>query len=97
MAHERQLIQKGCVIKLVASHVPDLTKSSEDTEKEKNIPTITLQLLKKGKKEEYVDINLKNQDNPFDIGFKWAKPFDLRVYLMMVIPETRRFWYLRLY
>jgi hypothetical protein len=70
MAHERQLIQKGCVIKLVASHVPDLTKSSEDTEKDKTIPTITLQLLKKGKKEEYVDINWKNEDNPFDIGFK---------------------------
>ena len=97
MAHERQLIQKGCVIKLVASHVPDLTKSSEDTEKDKIIPTITLQLLKKGKKEEYVDINWKNEDNPFDIGFKWAKPFDFERIWWRIFQKHVIFLYLRLY
>lgn len=70
MAHERQLIQKGCVIKLVAAHAPDLTKSNENDSGEKTVPTLKLQLLKKGKKEEYVDINLKNENNPFDLGFK---------------------------
>lgn len=66
MAHERGMIQKGCVIKLMASHAPDLTKTRDEADK--NIPTISLQL--KGKKDEYVDLNLKNEENPFDIGFK---------------------------
>ncbi|XP_063413641.1 mitochondrial disaggregase-like [Mytilus trossulus] len=70
MAHERGLIQKGCVIKLAASHANDLIKSTEQSDKDKNVPTISLQLQKKGKKEEYIDINFKNEENPFDIGFK---------------------------
>ncbi|XP_052078272.1 caseinolytic peptidase B protein homolog [Mytilus californianus] len=70
MAHERGLIQKGCVIKLAASHSHDLIKSTEQSDKDKNVPTISLQLQKKGKKEEYIDINFKNEENPFDIGFK---------------------------
>ncbi|XP_061165510.1 mitochondrial disaggregase-like [Saccostrea echinata] len=67
MAHERQLIGKGCVIRLSASNAEDLTKTDKSTE---DPPTIKLQLLQKGKGDKYVDINLKGGDNPFTEGFK---------------------------
>lgn len=62
MAHERQLIQKGCVIRLSATNAEDLTKTDKCTV---DPPTIKLQLLQKGKGDKYIDIDLKGGDNPF--------------------------------
>lgn len=67
MAHERQLIEKGCVIRLSATNAEDLTKTDKSNV---DPPTIKLQLLQKGKGDKYVDINLKGGDNPFTAGFK---------------------------
>ena len=67
MAHESQLIEKGCVIRLSATNAEDLTKTDKSNV---DPPTIKLQLLQKGKGDKYVDINLKGGDNPFTAGFK---------------------------
>ncbi|KAK3099800.1 hypothetical protein FSP39_009839 [Pinctada imbricata] len=67
MAHERKLIDKGCVIKLTASNAEDMTKTVNQPDKP---ATIKLQILQKGKKEEFVDIDLHTDKNPFDLGFK---------------------------
>lgn len=56
MAQERQLIEKGCVIRLTAANAEELTKTSVKP------PTIKLQLLQKGKGDKYVDINLEGGD-----------------------------------
>ena len=59
LAHERQLIQKGCALHLSVDHAAEeLTKNSRShtaSEKEKFVPLIKLQMLHKGKKQ---DINL---------------------------------------
>ena len=69
MAHERQLIKKGSVIKIIANNAPDLTKPS-DGDKSREEATIKLQVLKEGTwRDEYVDLNLNNE-NPFTMGFK---------------------------
>nr|XP_034299821.1 caseinolytic peptidase B protein homolog isoform X2 [Crassostrea gigas] len=67
MAHERQLIEKGCVIRLSATNAEDLTKTDKSSVEP---PTIKLQLLQKGKGDKYVDINFKGGDNPFTAGYK---------------------------
>eukprot|EP00105_Crassostrea_gigas_P042973 XP_019927121.1 PREDICTED: caseinolytic peptidase B protein homolog [Crassostrea gigas] len=67
MAHERQLIEKGCVIRLLATNAEDLTKTDKSSVEP---PTIKLQLLQKGKGDKYVDINFKGGDNPFTAGYK---------------------------
>lgn len=70
MAHERQLIDKGCKIKLTVRNADDLTKSHDDTSSnEPKERTIRLQLLKKGERR-YKDIDLKSDENPFTFGFK---------------------------
>ncbi|KAL3879798.1 hypothetical protein ACJMK2_032081 [Sinanodonta woodiana] len=70
MAHERQLIGKGCTVKLTVAHGEDMTKSNKE-EISKRLPAIKLQLLRKGTvKNEYIDINLDKVDNPFSMGFK---------------------------
>lgn len=70
MAHERQLIDKGCKIKLSVPNADDLTKSGDDTSSnESKERTIRLQLLKQGEKR-YKDIDLKSDENPFSFGFK---------------------------
>lgn len=59
MAQERELIEKGCVIRLTAANAEELTKTDESSIEP---PTIKLQLLQKGKEDKYVDINLEGGD-----------------------------------
>ncbi|OWF44229.1 caseinolytic peptidase B protein homolog [Mizuhopecten yessoensis] len=73
MAHERQLINKGCVINISAVNAPDMTKSGStvpSSDGSKEVATIKLQLLKQGRKNEYVDINLQDSSNPFTTEYK---------------------------
>lgn len=74
MAHERQLIHKGCVLKVTVTNPEDMvTTSSNPSEagKSEDPVSIKLQLLKKGgKTEKYEDINIDPNENPFSMGFK---------------------------
>ena len=64
LAHERDLIQKGCSLHLSVNNPQnELTKLDQSKENEKTVPTIKLQMLDKGKK--YVDINLDKISSSF--------------------------------
>ena len=70
LAHERQLIQKGCSLHLTVTHPRDsttLTKQTQPTDNSNTTPpTIKLQMIKKGlSKEEYVDIDFDKINNSF--------------------------------
>ena len=72
MAHERQLIEKGCTIKICAPESPVVVKDdSRDTEDTPRVPLIKLQVLKKGTfKDQFVDIDFTKIDNPFSTPFR---------------------------
>ncbi|WAR00347.1 CLPB-like protein [Mya arenaria] len=75
MAHERQLIEKGSVVRLTVPDTPVTIATSADgdgkdevSEEGKEMVTpIKLQLVKKGRLRDkyYVDIDLSKSDNPF--------------------------------
>ena len=72
LAHERQLIQPGCALRLSVSHPKDNTSLTKDAQQTDNHstsspPMIKLQMVKKGKlkKEEYVDIDLEKVTSTF--------------------------------
>lgn len=66
LAHERELIKRGCCIRLCVTNVSDLKKDSDDTNKDSE-PTIKLQILEKGKKNEFVDLAWDSSNNPFNL------------------------------
>ena len=72
MAHERQLIGKGCTVKISAPNSSSVVKEEEsDSEDKPIIPKIKLQVLKKGTfKDQFVDIDLSKIDNPFSTEFR---------------------------
>ena len=55
---------------MTATNADDLIKS--DGKRNEAPATIKLQMLQKGKKGQFVDIDLQNEDNPFNLGFKWC-------------------------
>ena len=55
---------------MTATNADDLIKSDGKTNEAP--ATIKLQMLQKGKKGKFVDIDLQNEDNPFNLGFKWC-------------------------
>ena len=70
LAHERQLIHKGCSLNLSVAHPSDthvLTKGENPSSKgEPQIPTIKLQMVNQGTKtNKYVDLNLDDVKNSF--------------------------------
>lgn len=72
MAHEMQLISKGCSLRIVVDNLEGIVPSAQnDTSDKRNeqAPKIKLQMLKKGKKQEYIDINLSTTNNPFDVSY----------------------------
>ena len=66
LAHERELIKRGCCIRLCVTNVSDLRKDSDDGNKDLE-PTIKLQILEKGKKNEFVDLAWDSSNNPFNL------------------------------
>ena len=72
MAHERQLIEKGCTIKIcVPNSSIVVTDDSGDSEDRPRVSLIKLQVLKKGTfKDQFVDIDLTKIDNPFSTPFR---------------------------
>ena len=71
MAHERQLIEKGCTIKICAPESPVVKTDRGEAEDVPRVPLIKLQVLKKGTfKDQFVDIDLTKIDNPFSTPFR---------------------------
>ena len=75
MAHERQLIQEGNVIRVTVTN-PDnlLTKLDSDVddgeEQEQDSQGLKIQVLEEGTKDTYKDISFDCAENPFTIEFK---------------------------
>ena len=70
MAHERQLIEKGCTVKICTPTDTMKDEESDSLNKHK-VPTIKLQVLKKGTfRDQFVDIDLSKIDNPFSTEFR---------------------------
>lgn len=71
MAHERQLIEKGCIVRLTSDETKSVSKAENDEEEDngqrkETIAPIKLQLVKKGRvRDQYIDIDLSKKDNPF--------------------------------
>ena len=69
LAHERQLIHKGCSLNLSVAHPSDtqvLTKGENSNKGEPQVPTIKLQMVKQGKNNnKYVDLNLDEIKSSF--------------------------------
>ncbi|XP_041358486.1 caseinolytic peptidase B protein homolog [Gigantopelta aegis] len=74
MAHERQLIDEGSVIKLTVPNSKDVLLKSQDANRSVMEGTcgniIRLQILKQGTKDKYIDVDWDKLDNPFAAGFK---------------------------
>lgn len=65
LAHERNLINKGCALKLTVGNPKDeLTRGADKNSQQP--ATIKIQMIKEGTKDKYVDIDLDKQDNSFD-------------------------------
>lgn len=73
MAHERQLIKAGSVLRVAVTNPEDLIadvgqgKVSGDSTK---APGLKLQILQEGSKDRYTDITFDTAENPFCFGFK---------------------------
>ena len=66
LAHERQLIHKGCSLRLTVSAEPEkLTKDPQSRSSEAKVPTIKLQMVQEGSKDKYVDIDLNKGHTDF--------------------------------
>ena len=64
LAHERQLITKGCTLRLTVSAPPaNLTRDARDTRPADAVPTIKLQKVKTGTKDKYVDLDLDKSND----------------------------------
>lgn len=63
LAHERQLIHKGCSLRLTVDN-PDTELTKNSATAKKQMPTLKLQMIKKGRavKEEFVDLDLRNSN-----------------------------------
>ena len=68
LAHERKLIEKGCSLRFVVHNTPnaDILKTQqkdEESEKDKYVPTIKLQMEKRGVlNNKYVDLDLDTRN-----------------------------------
>ncbi|KAK7098087.1 mitochondrial disaggregase-like isoform X2 [Littorina saxatilis] len=85
MAHERQLIKGGNVIRVTVTNPDDdlFTKLDRDIdnasgdesgegeeEEEKSLKGLKIQVLQEGTKDKYIDISFDSGENPFTIEFK---------------------------
>jgi hypothetical protein len=70
VAHERQLIHRGCGLRIAVENPNDEIAPSKDKQlhKKDQPPSLKLQVVKKGKsgKEEYEDLMLNNASNIFN-------------------------------
>lgn len=67
LAHERELIKKGCSIRLCVTNVDDLLKTEGGKEKASTEKTVKIQILDKGKSNKYIDLKFGNENNPFNL------------------------------
>lgn len=93
MAHERQLINQGSVVRVTVTN-PEFLVSEPDNLDTKDadvgdVPQrIKLQILEEGSKESFKDITFDAGDQPFACAYKWLIENEL-IFIISAVPDVK--------